>query len=111
MKEHFDGVAFPFDKTKDALIDDLASTGSFAATHQLIAKLEAFSYFSLKEVERVLAAAVENDQFGWIATDNDVSDFLNRVAVPRKGSVSSPEYIAILDRVIEEQRERAERDA
>jgi len=111
MEEHFDGVAFPFDKTKDALIDDLATTGSFAETHQLIAKLAAFSYFSLKEVERILSAAVENNQFSFIVTDNDVSDFLNRVAVPRKGSLSSPEYIAIVDDVIEEQRERAEHDA
>lgn len=109
MNEHFDGVAFPFDKTKDTLIDDLASACSFAATHQLVAKLEAFSYFSLKEVERILAAAVENDQFGWIATDDDVSDFLNRVAIPRKGSLSSAEQLAILERVAEDQRDRAAR--
>ncbi len=111
MKEHFDGVAFPFDKTKDSLIDDLGSVGSFAATHEVIAKLEAFSYFSLKEVERILAAAVENGQFGMIVTDRDVSDLLNRVAVPRKGSLSSAEQIALLDKVIKEQSERAGRGA
>jgi hypothetical protein len=27
MKEHFDGVAFPFDRTKEALIDDLSTSG------------------------------------------------------------------------------------
>jgi hypothetical protein len=111
MKEHFDGVAFSFDRAKDALIDDLAGVGSFSATHHLIAKLEAFSYFSLKEVERILAAAVENSQFRWIVTDKDVSDFLNRVAVPRLSSISSPEYREVLQEVVEEQRERIKLDA
>ncbi len=111
MKEHFDGVAFSFDLAKDALIDDLSASRSFADTHHLIAKLEAFSYFSLREIERVLAAAVENNQFGWIVTDYDVSDFLNRVAVPRLGNVTDPQQIAILRKVIDEQRERATIDA
>ena len=103
MKLHFDGVAFPFDRTKDTLIDDLSASGSFAHSHHLIAKLEAFSYFSLKEVERILAAAIENNQFGWIATDSDVSDFLNRVAVPRMASITSPEQKEVLQGVIDEQ--------
>lgn len=111
MKLHFDGVAFPFDRTKDALIDDLSASGSFAHSHHLIAKLEAFSYFSLKEVERILAAAIENNQFGWIATDSDVSDFLNRVAVPRMASITSPEQKEVLQGVIDEQLARTERDA
>ena len=106
MEEHFDGVAFSFDKTKDALIDDLASAGSFSATHQLIASLEAFSYFSAKEVERILAAAVQNNQFGWIVTDKNVSDFLNRIAVPRMGQITTPEHREILEKVIAEQKSR-----
>ncbi|MBM3344648.1 MAG: hypothetical protein FJY56_21440 [Betaproteobacteria bacterium] len=111
MKEHFDGVAFSFDKTKDALIDDLCESGSFASTHHIIAKLEGFTYFSLKEVERIMAAAVENGQFGWIATDSDVSDFLNRIAVPRIGSLTDSQQLEILRGVIEEQQRRVERDA
>ncbi|MEZ5421518.1 MAG: PIN domain-containing protein [Pyrinomonadaceae bacterium] len=111
MKEHFDGVAFPFDRAKDALIDDLSASRSFATTHNLIARLEDFPYFSLKEVERILAAAVENDQFGWIATDNDVSDFLNRVAIPRRENITDEQQIEILQRVMDEQRERSTSDA
>ena len=111
MKEHFDGVAFSFDKTKDALIEDLSCSGSFASTHQLIGKLEEYSYFSLKEVERILTAAMENNQFGWIVTDYDVSDFLNRVAVPRYAEISVKEHLEILEKVIEEQKVRATQDA
>jgi len=110
MKEHFDGVAFTFDKTKDALIDDLLDSASFSNTHHLIAKLEGFSYFSLKEVERIMGAAVENSQFGWIVTDQDVSDFLNRVAVPRIGSLTDPQQLEMLHKIVEEHRERTESD-
>jgi hypothetical protein len=110
MKVHFDGVAFTFDKTKEALIDDLVTAGSFATIHQLIAKLETYSYFSLKEVECILAAAVENQQFGWIVTDKDVSDFLNRVAISRMASITVPEQRELLQKVSAEQKERAAKE-
>lgn len=106
MSEHFDGVAFSFDRNKEALIDDLAESGSFAQTHQLVAKLEQYSYFSLKEVERILAAAVGNGQFGWIATDYDISDFLNRIAIPRFVGITDPDQRELLQNVIEEQKSR-----
>jgi predicted nucleic acid-binding protein len=111
MTEHFDGVAFPFDRAKDSLIDDLSTSGSFASTHHIVAKLEAFSYFSLKEVERIMAAAVSNTQLGRIVIDSDVSDFLNRVAVPRLCNLTDPEQIELLQKVIDEQREREEPEA
>jgi predicted nucleic acid-binding protein len=101
LKEHFDGVAFSYDKDKEALIDSLAESGSFAVTHNLIAKLEQFGYFSLKEVQRILAAAVANNQFGWIASDDDVFAFLRRVAVPRIGSLTDPEQVELLQEMLE----------
>lgn len=111
MKKHFDGIAFSFDKEKDAHIENLSSSGSFAGVHQLISKLESYSYFSAIEIERILSAALENDQFGWIVTDYDVSDFLNRVAVPRLANITDPEQRNVLKKVIEEQKERAQLDA
>lgn len=110
MKVHFDGVAFTFDKTKEGLIDDLLTAGNFATIHKLIAELETYSYFSLKEVERILAAAVENNQFRWIATDNDVFDFLNRVAVSRIASISVPEQRDLLQKVVADKKERSASD-
>jgi hypothetical protein len=106
LKAHFDGVAFSFDADKDAWIDKLARTGSFIGTHNIVAELESYGYYSLKEVERILEAAKKNDQFGWIVTDHDVSDFLNRVAVPRRPQITNTDYIAIIDKVIAEQANR-----
>lgn len=101
LKEHFDGVAFSYDKDKEALIDSLAESGSFAVTHNLIAKLEQFGYFSLKEVQRILAAAVANNQFGWITSDDDVFTFLRRVAVPRIGALTDPEQVELLQEMLD----------
>lgn len=101
LKEHFDGVAFSYDKDKNALIESLAESGTFAATHNLIAKLEQFGYFSLKEVQRILAAAVTNNQFGWIVTDDDVYNFLKRVAAPRIGALTETEQVDLLQKMID----------
>jgi hypothetical protein len=106
MGQHFDGVAFSYDKEKDALMESLRGTGSFAGTHAIIAKLSEYPYFSRKEIERILDAASENTQFGWITTDYDVSDFLNRVAVPHLEKLTSDEHKKILQGVIEEQKIR-----
>ncbi|MDO8789799.1 MAG: hypothetical protein Q7J42_17120 [Sulfuritalea sp.] len=100
LKEHFDGVAFSYDKNKDALIESLAETGSFADTHHLIAKLEQFGYYSLKEVQRILSAALINNQFRWIIDDPDVYTFLKRVAVPRMGTLTDPEQIDLLQKML-----------
>lgn len=100
LKEHFDGVAFSYDKNKEALIDNLSESGSFAGTHHLIAKLEQFSYFSLKEVQKILAAALTNNQFGWIVDDSDVYDFLKRVAVPRIANLTDQDQIDLLQNML-----------
>ncbi len=108
LGKHFDGVAFSFDKTKEALIEELARSGNFANTHHLVAKLENYTYFSLREVERILSAAVANNQFGWIVQDTDVSDFLHRIAVPRAANVNDPEQKEIISKVVEEQKQRVD---
>jgi hypothetical protein len=107
-KEHFDGVAFSYDKDKEELIEKLGRSGNFARTHDLIGKLDKYQYFSAKEVKSILDAAVENDQFGWIVTDCDVSDFLNKHAVPRFSDLSDETHRAMLQKVINEQKERDE---
>ncbi|MBT8401864.1 MAG: DUF4935 domain-containing protein [Rhodothermia bacterium] len=111
IEEHFDGVAFSFDKDKDALIDGLIDCGSFANTHALIAQLEEYSYFSFKEVNKILAAAADNNQFGWIVTDDDVAAFLNRVAVPHLPNITDSGHRKILTSVLDYLQGRDDDDA
>ena len=107
LKEHFDGVEFNYDEEKDKAIEDLGRTRSFAGTHAVISRLENYTYYSLDEVQRVLDAVYFNDQVGRILLDHDVSDFLNRIAVPRRHELSDRDHLDILDRVVREQAERA----
>ncbi len=101
LDEHFDGVAFKFDDKKSDVIAKLFVSGSFAATHALVAQLEEHNYFSLDEVVQILDAAKQNGQVGSIITDTDLCDFLMRVAVPRKGQITDPSHLQDLERVIE----------
>ena len=101
MRVHFNGIAFTFDNEKERLIDNLETSGSFAMTHQIVRDLERYKYFSLREVNRILQAACDNDQVGAIVTDLDVSGFLNRVAVPRMSDVSKEEHKRVLLTVID----------
>lgn len=100
-RRHFDGMVFSFDKEeKEELIDDLQNSHSFAMTHQVVKRLESYDYFSLREVNRILKAVLENDQIHQIITDWDVSDFLNRIAVPRIGDIENEEHRRVLHTVI-----------
>ena len=110
-KEHFDGVAFSFDKDKEDLIKRLSSSGNFSRTHDIIAKLNSYSYFSTKEIKIILDAAIENEQFGWIVTDYDVSDFLNDYAVPKMADLDDQEHLDILHKVIQEKADREDENA
>lgn len=106
MKKNFDGVDFSFDQNKQSLIDGLMNSGSFSSTHNLIAQLESYAHFTLNEVKKILDAAMENNQFEWIITDYDVSDFLNRVAIPHIANIDNEEHKSILKSVINEREER-----
>ena len=106
LNKHFNGVVFFYDKAKFGLIDDLAESGSFASTHAIVSQLESHGYFSLEEVEHILEAAISNSQLGLIVTDYDVSDFLNRIAVPRRHELNKSKYLEILNKVVEEQAKR-----
>ena len=106
MKKHFDGVAFSFDSNKEVLIDSLSQSGSFARTHDIISNLESYSYFSLREIQMILEAAKNNNQFGSILGDYDILDFLSRVAIPHMSNIKDEKGREILDKVIANQKEK-----
>jgi len=61
---------------KDEAINALVNSGSFASTHAAIARLNFYRHLlSPQDIERLVRAAVSNDQICWIATDSDVYSF------------------------------------
>ncbi len=101
MKEHFDGIAFSFDKEKEALIEELAHSGSYSTTHALVAQLEHYNYFSLREAMRILEAAAHNTQFGHVVCDHDVAMFLARIAGPHISNIPPGRGLTLLQDAIQ----------
>nr|WP_315249691.1 PIN domain-containing protein [uncultured Duganella sp.] len=61
---------------KEEAIQMLISSGSFASTHAAISRLAFFrAMLRRSDAERLIRAAVDNDQIRWIATDSDVYGF------------------------------------
>jgi hypothetical protein len=60
----------------NGLIDELERSGSFAATHSVIANLMQLERFGASHVERILGACESNTQVNWIISDDDVYTFL-----------------------------------
>jgi hypothetical protein len=65
---------------KTAAMGDLITSGSFSDTHSAVAKLEELrSTLSTEDVEKLLNAALTNNQISWIASDSDVFAFFTAV--------------------------------
>ncbi|MDO8329019.1 MAG: PIN domain-containing protein [Fluviicoccus sp.] len=64
---------------KDILIVELANSGNFAKTHQVIEALTKFTSFNSKQASDIADAFIMNPQVAWIVTDEDVKSFGNRI--------------------------------
>ncbi|MBD8631436.1 DUF4935 domain-containing protein [Oxalobacteraceae sp. CFBP 8755] len=72
----FDGLY----AAKVAAVDSLVDSRSFAQTHSTIAKLKYYlPAINDTDAERLLNAAVSNDQVRWVATDSDIYSFFSRL--------------------------------
>lgn len=84
LKIEFEGLK----QEKNAALEALQYSGSFASTH---ARIEALSpYIELLEPADIVAlaeAAVSNNQIGWIAQDDDVRAFYTSVVLPHLSSL------------------------
>jgi hypothetical protein len=75
FREHFPEITLASEAEKDLLVRDLVSSGSFAMTHNTIAKLRRFTDFTAAQANAIVDAALSNSQVSWILTDPDVREF------------------------------------
>lgn len=75
FKEKFPDINLSVEQEKDALVDRLKNSGSFAETHATIAALSGYNKYTLKQKKGLFWALLHNHQVGWIATDEDVLEF------------------------------------
>jgi len=81
---------------KDILISELASSTSFATTHQVISELNSFPSFSPKQASEIADAYITNQQVGWIASDANVYDFGKKIQDAHSATLDPAQQKAFL---------------
>ena len=79
FKKHYPDINLETETQKDALIESLASSASFASTHAAIAALSKHNGFTQKQIEDIVSAVLLNNQVGWILGDDDVYVFYSMI--------------------------------
>jgi hypothetical protein len=79
FKEHYPTISLKTEQEKDGLIERLAASSNFAATHSLIAQLSKYDGFTQKQVEDLVNALKMNNQVLWIIDDEDVHAFYKNI--------------------------------
>ena len=95
-REHFPEIVLASDVSKVRAIQALASSGSFAETHAVVARLSQFDLFSPSQARLLVAAAATNAQVRWIADDSDVLELLERVIAAHRDVLESS-HVALLE--------------
>ena len=62
------------------VVESFVNSESFSKTHSVIRKLNQFQKFEVNEINRMMEAALTNNQISMIADDDDVNDFLRKLA-------------------------------
>jgi len=95
FKEQFPTIKLASEVQANLVIHELATSGNFAKTHSVIAKLDKLE-FSLPQVEQLISIPDINSQVGWIISDSDVHHFYSKL------------HSAYGDQLPEEQRKKLE---
>ena len=84
-------------KEKEMAIHQLVGSGSFATTHNVVAKLSGFENFSQPQVSKIIDAALTNNQVNWILGDNDVFEFITKFAAEYKNKIDEEVYQRLIE--------------
>jgi len=74
---------------KDLLIQELGTSFNFGHTHSVVAQLREFPEFTVDQAKTILAAAINNTQVNWIATDWDVRQLLTAAIMGKEGKLDA----------------------
>lgn len=99
FKTSYPEIKLAGDAKKNALIEDLAKSGSFAMTHLIIGNLAQLNDFSASQVEQLIQIADMNNQVGWVIGDEDVLEFYTMLKAKFSEGVS-PESLQTLNQLI-----------
>jgi hypothetical protein len=95
FKERFPEIKLASELEKELAIRKFAKSSSFSTTHAAVAKLSQIGEFTPVQANEIVGAALSNSQIGWIATDDDVKQFLAAVIDKHADQVSPTELEAV----------------
>ncbi|MFM7008552.1 MAG: PIN domain-containing protein [Betaproteobacteria bacterium] len=90
FNEKFPHIKVASDVENELLIQKLAQSKSFAATHLLIGKLQNQTLFNTEHVEQLIMIGEQNTQVFWIIEDNDLREFYSRLEQNYGNKISEP---------------------
>ncbi len=99
FKKEFPDIKLASEAEKDFLISKLATSLSFAMTHSVIAELKEFSDFTIDQTNRILRAAITNDQIFRIVADIDVREFVHWVITGKEEHLDKEAISTIKDAI------------
>lgn len=89
-KKHFSTIKLPSDATKSSWIKKLVNSDSFSETHDAISNLRPlFQDIKWIDAHLLLISALENNQIGWIISDDDVKSFYREIYLKYYAQVPS----------------------
>jgi len=79
LRQKFPEFDLNTEDQKNAVIERLRSSPSFAHTHEIVSELIAFGNFTAAQSKRLCEILIENSQVRWIATDSDIQELYDIV--------------------------------
>ena len=75
FKAQFPDIVLSSEAEKAELISQLYFSSSFQETHDIIAQLKDYKFFTAGQTVRMFEALYSNNQIYWISSDSDIRDF------------------------------------
>ena len=98
FREHFPEIRLASEVERELMIRELATSPTFAETHNVVARLSRFTNdFSPSQRNRIVEAAVANNQVAWILTDPDVRSFIEAVVEGHEADIDASNLTRLWD--------------
>lgn len=91
LNEHIKDISLKAENIKNSLIEELRKSGSFAATHSIVKRLNEYESWTEDQCLYLFEAAESNNQVYGIIQDDDLKDFYTRLYSSCKAKIQEKE--------------------
>lgn len=95
FQDYFPDIKLASELEKDLLIEELAQSSTFDRTRSVVGRLRRFADFTDAQVNKIVTAAITNNQIYWIATYPTIKSFLESIVNGREATIAPDNLIRI----------------